>query len=114
MIDIKLLRENPEIVKQNIRNKFQDQKLPLVDEVIKLDKEKREATIKGDELRSKRNSLSDEIGNLMRNGKKSEAEEIKATVKKINEELEKNEQKEDELAEEIKKRMMVIPQIMDP
>ena len=91
MIDIKLLRENPEIVKQNIRNKFQDQKLPLVDEVIKLDKEKREATIKGDELRSKRNSLSDEIGNLMRNGKKSEAEEIKATVKKINEELEKNE-----------------------
>ncbi len=113
MIDIKFLRENPEIVKQNIRNKFQDQKLPLVDEVIKLDKEKREATIKGDELRNKRNSLSDEIGNLMRNGKKDEAQKIKEEVKTINDELEKNEQKEDELAEEIKKRMMVIPQIMD-
>ena len=113
MIDIKFLRENPEVVKQNIKNKFQDQKLPLVDEVIKFDKEKREATVKGDELRNKRNSLSDEIGQLMRNGKKEEAEKIKDEVRKINEELEKNEQREDELTEEIKKRMMVIPQIMD-
>ena len=113
MIDIKFLRENPEIVKQNIRNKFQDQKLPLVDEVIELDKKKREATVKGDELRNKRNSLSDKIGQLMRDGKKEDAEKIKAEVRSINDELEKNEQKEDELAEEIKKRMMVIPQIMD-
>ena len=113
MIDIKFLRENPEVVKQNIKNKFQDQKLPLVDEVIKFDKEKREATVKGDELRNKRNALSDEIGQLMRNGKKEEAEKIKDEVRKINEELEKNEQREDELTEEIKKRMMVIPQIMD-
>ena len=113
MIDIKFLRENPEVVKQNIKNKFQDQKLPLVDEVIKFDKEKREATVKGDELRNKRNSLSDEISQLMRNGKKEEAEKIKDEVRKINEELEKNEQREDELTQEIKKRMMVIPQIMD-
>jgi len=113
MIDIKFLRENPEIVKQNIKNKFQDQKLPLVDEVIELDKKKREATVKGDELRNKRNSLSDKIGQLMREGKKEDAEKIKAEVRNINDELEKNEQKEDELAEEIKKRMMVIPQIMD-
>ena len=113
MIDIKFLRENPEIVKQNIKNKFQDQKLPLVDEVIELDKKKREATVKGDELRNKRNSLSDKIGQLMRDGKKEDAEKIKAEVRSINDELEKNEQKEDELAEEIKKRMMVIPQIMD-
>ena len=113
MIDIKFLRENPEIVKQNIKNKFQDQKLPLVDEVIELDKKKREATVKGDELRNKRNSLSDKIGQLMRDGKKEDAEKIKAEVRNINDELEKNEQKEDELAEEIKKRMMVIPQIMD-
>ena len=113
MIDIKFLRENPEIVKQNIKNKFQDQKLPLVDEVIEIDKKKREATVKGDELRNKRNSLSDKIGQLMRDGKKEDAEKIKAEVRSINDELEKNEQKEDELAEEIKKRMMVIPQIMD-
>ena len=113
MIDIKFLRENPEVVKQNIKNKFQDQKLPLVDEVIKFDKEKREATVKGDEFRNKRNLLSDEIGQLMRNGKKEEAEKIKDEVRKINEELEKNEQREDELTQEIKKRMMVIPQIMD-
>ena len=113
MIDIKFLRENPEIVKQNIKNKFQDQKLPLVDEVIELDKKKREATVKGDELRNKRNSLSDKIGQLMRDGKKEDAEKIKEEVRSINDELEKNEQKEDELAEEIKKRMMVIPQIMD-
>lgn len=113
MIDIKFLRENPEIVKQNIKNKFQNQKLPLVDEVIELDKRKRESTVKGDELRNKRNSLSEKIGQLMREGKKEEAEKIKEEVRAINDELEKNEQEEDKLAEEIKKRMMVIPQIMD-
>ena len=90
MIDIKFLRENPEIVKENIRKKFQDQKLPMVDEVIEFDKKKKEVTIKGDELRNKRNSLSQEIGILMKNGKKEEAEKIKNEVKEINDELEKN------------------------
>ena len=70
MIDIKFLRENPDIVKENIKKKFQDYKLPLVDEVIEFDKKSREATLKGDELRSKRNSLSSQIGMLMKNGKK--------------------------------------------
>ena len=113
MIDIKFLRENPDIVKENIKNKFQDEKLPLVDEVIELDKKGRAATLKGDELRSRRNSLSSEIGNLMREGKKEEAERIKEEVKSINEELVENEKLETEYAEEIKARMMKIPQIMD-
>ena len=113
MIDIKFLRENPEIVKQNIKNKFQDEKLVLVDEVIDLDKKSRAAILKGDELRAKRNSLSSEIGNLMRNGQKEEAEKIKEEVKTINEELVKNEELETKYAEEIKQRMMKIPQIMD-
>ena len=77
MIDIKFLRENPEIVKENIKNKFQDEKLPLVDEVIELDKKYRELTFNGDELRNKRNSLSTQIGSLMKDGKKDEAEKIK-------------------------------------
>lgn len=114
MIDIKFLRENPEIVKENIRKKFQDQKLPMVDEVIEFDKKKRDVTIKGDELRNKRNSLSQEIGNLMKAGKKEEAEKIKNEVKEINDELEKNEKLEEEYAEKIKSRMMKIPNIMDP
>mgnify|MGYP004619553633 FL=1 len=114
MIDIKFLRENPEIVKENIRKKFQDQKLPMVDEVIEFDKKKKEVTIKGDELRNKRNSLSQEIGILMKNGKKEEAEKIKNEVKEINDELEKNEKLEEKYAEEIKSRMMKIPNIMDP
>ena len=77
MIDIKFLREHPDIVKQNIKNKFQDQKLPLVDEVIELDQKSRAVKLNGDELRAKRNSLSDKIGSLMREGKKEEAEQTK-------------------------------------
>ena len=112
MIDIKFLRENPEIVKQNIKNKFQDEKLPLVDEVIELDEKSRNVKFKGDELRGKRNSLSDQIGNLMRNGKKEEAEEIKAQVKEINQELVENEKLEEEYAVKIKEIMMQIPNII--
>ena len=80
MIDIKFLRENPDIVKQNIKNKFQDEKLPLVDEVIELDEKSRSVKCKGDELRAQRNSLSDQIGNLMRNGQKEEAEKRRAEM----------------------------------
>ena len=95
MIDIKFLRENPDIVKQNIRNKFQDQKLPLVDEVIDLDKKNRAAKMHGDELRSQRKNLSDQIGTLMKSGKKDEAEQIKLKVKQINDMLVENEQLEE-------------------
>ena len=87
MIDIKFLRENPDVVKENIKKKFQNHKLVLVDEVIALDAKNREAKLNGDELRSKRNSLSSEIGNLMKQGKKDEAEAIKAKVQEINEQL---------------------------
>ena len=113
MIDIKFLRENPEIVKENIKKKFQNQKLPLVDEVIKLDKESRELTLMCDELRMKRNSISKEIGGLMGQGKKEEAEAKKTEVQEINEKLSQNEGREEELKEEIKARMMKIPNIMD-
>ena len=113
MIDIKFLRENPEIVKQNIKNKFQDQKLPLVDEVIELDKKNREIILTDDELRSKRNSLSKQIGMLMSQGNKDEAEKIKSEVKEINDKLVLNEKLEEQYAEEIKSRMMKIPNIMD-
>ena len=113
MIDIKFLRENPDVVKQNIKNKFQDEKLVLVDEVIDLDKKNREAQLNGDNLRSERKSLSNEIGNLMKQGKKDEAESIKAKVQEINNKLEENEKLEAEYSEEIKQRMMKIPNIMD-
>ena len=113
MIDIKFLRENPDVVKQNIRNKFQDQKLPLVDEVIELDQKSRAVKLNGDELRAKRNSLSDKIGSLMREGKKKEAEQTKLEVRKINDELAENEKLEAEYSEEIKSRMMKIPNIID-
>ena len=83
MIDIKLLRESPELVKENIKKKFQGHKLPLVDEVLDLDVKNREAKVKGDDLRSKRNSLSSEIGNLMKQGQKEEAENIKNKYKKL-------------------------------
>ena len=83
MIDIKFLRENPELVKENIKKKFQDHKLHLVDEVLELDKKNRQLTLHGDELRMKRNSLSSQIGNLMREGKKEEAESIKLEVSKM-------------------------------
>ena len=112
MIDIKFLREHPDIVKENIKKKFQDYKLPLVDEVIEFDKKNREATLKGDELRSKRNSLSSQIGMLMKNGKKDEAEKIKIEVQQINKELEENEKLEAEYSEEVKSRMMKIPNII--
>ncbi len=114
MIDINLIRENPELVKENIRKKFQDEKLPLVDEVAAMDKEVREVKQKGDALRANRNKMSKQIGGLMREGKKDEAEQIKAKVKSMGSELEELEKKEEELNEEIKKRMYVIPQIIDP
>ncbi len=112
MIDIKFLRENPDIVKENIKKKFQDHKLKLVDEVLELDKKNREAKLNGDNLRSDRKNLSTQIGNLMREGKKDEAEEIKKQVEAINKKLEMNESVENEYAEEIKSRMMKIPNIM--
>ena len=112
MIDIKLIRENPELVKENIRKKFQNHKLVLVDEVLDLDVKNRKAKLHGDELRMNRKNLSNQIGSLMREGKKDEAEKIKAEVQKINSELEENEKLEAEYAEEIKSRMMKIPNIM--
>ena len=112
MIDIKFLRDNPDVVKENMKNKFQDHKLALVDEVIEFDSKNREAKLKGDELRSKRNSLSSEIGNLMRQGKKDEAEAIKLEVKKINEELVQNEKLEAEYEAQVTERMMKIPNII--
>ena len=114
MIDIKFLRENPDIVKENIKKKFQNQKLVLVDEVLELDIKQRAAKTNGDNLRAERKLLSNQIGSLMKNGKKDEAEEIKSKVQKINEELEKNEKLEENLAEEVKNRMMKIPNIMHP
>ena len=113
MIDIKFLRENPEVVKDNIRKKFQDQKLVLVDEVIDLDKKHRAVVLAGDEMRNKRKLLSSEVGSLMKNGKKDEAEKIKAQVQEINAKLAENESLETKYAEEIKERMMKIPNIMD-
>ena len=112
MIDIKFLRENPEIVKENIKKKFQDHKLSLVDEVIELDKKNRELTLKGDELRASRNSLSSQIGNLMREGKKEEAEQIKSQVQQINAELIDNEKLEEEYGNKVKEIMMKIPNII--
>ena len=114
MIDIKLIRENPELVKENIRKKFQDNKLVLVDEVLDLDRKNREAKLNGDNLRAERKSLSAEIGGLMKQGKKEEAESIKVKVQEINAKLEENEKLEAKYAEEIKSRMMKIPNIMDP
>ena len=88
MIDIKLIRENPELVKENIKKKFQEHKLVLVDEIINLDKESRNLTLMCDELRASRNAKSKEIGNLMAKGQKDEAEKIKLEVKEINDKLE--------------------------
>jgi seryl-tRNA synthetase len=113
MIDIKLVRENPDLVRENIRKKFQDQKLPLVDEVIDLDKKFRDAKTRGDTMRSDRNRISKEIGNLMRQGRKEEAEAAKAQVKQMEQDLLDLEKQEEEFAAEIKKRMMVIPNIID-
>ena len=113
MLDIKFLRENPDVVKQNIKNKFQEHKLPLVDEVIDLDKKNRASKLHGDELRSQRKTLSDKVGSLMKQGKKEEAEQIKLEVKKINDELVENEKLEEKYSSEIKDRMMKIPNIID-
>ena len=114
MLDIKFLRENPDIVKQNIKNKFQDRKLPLVDEVIALDKESRATQQEADELRAKRKKISKNIGGLMAQGKKEEAEALKAEVAQGAERLAELEKKESELAEKIKEIMMTIPNIIDP
>ena len=114
MLDIKFVRENPEIVKQNIRNKFQDQKLPLVDEVIALDAEKRKTQQEGDALRAERNKLSKQIGGLMAQGKRQEAEEVKARVASQGQRLEELSAKQKELEEKILKDMMIIPNIIDP
>lgn len=113
MIDIKFLRENPDAVKENIRKKFQDDKLPLVDEVIELDKKSREAKGKADTLRANRNKLSKQIGALYGQGKKDEAEQLKAQVQAQGEELESLEAQEAELSEKVTKIMMVIPNIID-
>ena len=113
MIDINLIRTNPDLVRENIKKKFQEEKLPLVDEVIKLDKEVRSLKQEGDELRGMRNKLSAEIGNLMREKKQAEAEEIKKTVKKNADRLVEIEAKQVELEEQIKVRMMKIPNILD-
>ena len=114
MLDIKFLRTNPDIVKQNIRNKFQDEKLPLVDQVIELDKEFRESKTRAEALRANRNKVSKQIGALMAQGKKDEAEVVKKQVTDMADELEALSQKETELEEEIRKIMLVIPNIIDP
>lgn len=114
MLDIKFVRENPEIVKQNIRNKFQDAKLPLVDEVIALDQENRKIKQEVEALRAERNKLSKEIGGLMKQGKKEEAEEVKAKVSASAARIEELSQREKEVEESLKKNMMVIPNIIDP
>ena len=114
MIDINLIRDNSELVKENIKKKFQDEKLVLVDEVFEMDKEYRASKTKGDSLRAERNRISKTIGGLMKNGQKEEAEKVKAQVKEIGNEIDELEEKEARLAEEINKRMMVIPNIIDP
>ena len=113
MIDIKLIRENPEMVKENIKKKFQDKKLPLVDEIKELDVRVREVQVKVDTLKADKNRLSGEIGKLMKEGKKEEAEEIKATIAKTADEIAANEKEFEELTKIIKDKMMVIPNIID-
>ena len=113
MLDIRFVRENPEIVKENIKKKFQDEKLPLVDRVIALDEEKREAQKRADELRANRNKLSKEIGNLMAQGKKEEGMALREQVKAQADELEELSKKETELTAEVTKIMMTIPNIID-
>ena len=112
MIDIEYIRKNKELVKENIKKKFQDQKLPLVDEVEELDKTWRNARVEADELRAKKNELSKSIGVLMKEGKKEEAEKAKEEVQKINQKIPEIEKQEEELEQEIKVRMMAIPNII--
>lgn len=113
MIDMKLIRTNPGLVKENIRKKFQDEKLPLVDEVLDLDKQFRETKMTCDDLRNQRKTISKKIGALMGQGKKDEAESVKQEVAAIGAKLDELEQKETELEAEIRKRMLVIPNIID-
>lgn len=113
MLDIKFVRENPEIVKENMRKKFQDEKIPLVGEVLKEDKELRQAQQHADDLRSKRKKISKEIGIMMSQGKKEEAEAIKAQISEIAEELDALEEREEKLRESVKNKMMQIPNIID-
>ena len=114
MLDIKFVRENPEIVKQNIRNKFQDKKLPLVDEVLELDKRNREIKQEVEALRAERNKRSKEIGGLMKQGKKEEAEEVKRQVAASADRINELSAEEAEVEEKLKTNMMVIPNIIDP
>lgn len=113
MIDIKLIRENKDLVKENIKKKFQDEKLPLVDEVFEMDKKVREVQTKADELKATKNKLSGEIGKLMKEGKREEAEQIKKDIASKGEEITALEEEQAKLTKEIKDRMLVIPQIMD-
>ena len=114
MLDIKFVRQNPDAVKENIKKKFQDEKLPLVDEVIEFDAKFRAAKTRCDELRAMRNKKSKEIGGLMAKGQKDEAEQVKAEVKAMADEMARLEEDEKTFAEEVKNRMMVIPNIIDP
>ncbi|MBQ0014870.1 MAG: serine--tRNA ligase [Clostridia bacterium] len=114
MLDIKFLRENPDVVKENIKKKFQDDKIPLVDEVIALDEEKRQVQGRADELRQNRNKVSKEIGNLMAQGKKDEAMALKEKVTSQAAELDELSKRQDELTEKVTKIMMLIPNIIDP
>ena len=114
MLDIKFVRENPEIVKQNIRNKFQDNKLELVDKVIALDKENREIKQEVEALRAERNKISKQIGALMGQGKREEAEEVKKQVAASGARIDELSAREKEVEEELLKNMMVIPNIIDP
>ena len=113
MLDIKFIRENKELVKQNIRNKFQEQKLPLVDEVVELDEKIRSLKLEGDNLRGNRNSTSALIGQLMREGKREEANQTKQKVVEINEKLVTIEKEEEELSKLLREKMLVIPNIID-
>ena len=114
MLDIKFVRENPELVKENIKKKFQDEKLPLVDECVALDAELRKVQQEADELKARRNKLSKEIGGLMARGLKDEAERIKAEVKADGDKIDSLSVKQNELSEELTKRMMIIPNMVDP
>ncbi len=114
MIDIKLIRENPDVVRQNIKNKFQDEKLPLVDEVIGLDKEARAVQQEADDLRAKRNKLSKQIGGLMAQGKKDEAEAVKEQAARDGERIDELEAQESDLGKRVRDIMMKIPNIIDP
>lgn len=113
MLDIKLIRSNPNLVKENIKKKFQDERLHLVDEVIELDKKNRELKSEGDELRAKRNSISKEIGTFMKNGERDMAEEAKKEVARINERIESLQEDQRKIDDTIREKMLVIPQIID-